>query len=61
MELDEEELKATREMNEKTIEQEYVLKSKIKDKITILKMELRYDLIDNRKAIQVLEELLKED
>lgn len=35
-------------------------KQKIKDKIGVLKMEEKYDYLDNKKAIQTLEELLED-
>ena len=37
----------------------YISKDKIKKKIEVLKMEEHYDYIDNKKEIQVLQELLK--
>ena len=35
-------------------------KQKVKDKIGVLEMEEKYDYLDNKKAIQTLEELLED-
>ena len=42
-------------------EKHYINKDKIKEKIKILEMEIRYDFIDNTKAIKVLKELLESE
>ena len=43
------------------IKQKYISKDKIKEKIEVLKMEEHYDYIDNKKEIQVLQELLEKE
>lgn len=37
-----------------------ISKQKVKDKIGVLEMEEKYDCLDNKKAIQTLEELLED-
>ena len=39
----------------------YVSKDKIKEKIEVLRMKEHYDYIDNKKEIQVLQELLEKE
>ena len=39
---------------------EYIPKQKVKDKIGVLEVEEKYDYLDNKKAIQTLEELLED-
>ena len=41
-------------------EEAFIPKQKVKTKIGALQMEERYDYLDNKKAIQTLEELLEE-
>lgn len=40
------------------LENDYIEKQKIKDKIEILKMEEHYDYLNNKKTIEILQELL---
>ena len=41
-------------------EEKEKLKQKVKDKIEVLRMEEKYDYLDNKRTIQILEELLEE-
>ena len=47
-------------VNKKAIRYNYVPKQKVKDKIEVLRMEEKYDYLDNKRTIQILEELLEE-
>ena len=46
-------------MNE-VLSNNIISKDKIREKIKVLEMEIRYDFIDNTKAIKVLKQLLEE-
>ena len=43
-----------------SLKEKYIPVQKVKDKIEVLRMEEKYDYLDNKRTIQILEELLEE-